>query len=133
MNGSVNRIVTTNAGYGYTIAPTVSVGAAGTVGVGTFKYGMILTGSATSTTAYATSWDATTNTLTAKDLTGRFSIGELIVGTAKTTGETIAYRLNSINYNDDETNLDSYGDNVSFQSEGDAILDFTEKNPFGEA
>ena len=133
VNGSVNRIVTTNAGYGYTIAPTVTVGAAGTVGVGTFKYGMILTGSATSTTAYATSWDATTNTLTAKDLTGRFSIGELIVGTAKTTGETIAYRLNSINYNDDETNLDSYGDNVSFQSEGDAILDFTEKNPFGEA
>ena len=133
VDGKVDRIVTTNAGYGYTIVPTVNVSAAGTVGVGTFKYGMILTGSATSTTAYATSWDATTNTLTAKDLTGRFSIGELIVGTAKTTGETIAYRLNSINYNDDETNLDSYGDNVSFQSEGDAILDFTEKNPFGEA
>ena len=101
--------------------------------MGTFSYGMILTGSASSTTAYATSWDATTNTLLAKDLTGKFSIGELIVGTAKTTGETIAYRLNSINYNDDETNLDSYGDNVSFQSEGDSVLDFTEKNPFGEA
>ena len=111
----------------------ISVGAAGTVGVGTFKYGMILTGSASSTTAYAGTWDATTGTLTAKDLTGKFSVGELIVGTAKTTGETIAYRLNSIDYNDDETNLDSYGDNVSFQSEGDAILDFTEKNPFGEA
>ena len=94
---------------------------------------MILTGKSSNTTAYATSWNATTGTLTAKDLTGRFSIGELIVGTAKTTGETIAYRLNSIDYNDDETNLDSYGDNVSFQSEGDSILDFTEKNPFGEA
>ena len=133
VNGQVDRIITTNAGYGYTVAPTVSVGAAGTVGVGTFKYGMILTGSASSTTAYAGTWDATTGTLTAKGLTGKFSIGELIVGTAKTTGETIAYRLNSINYDDDETNLDSYGDNVSFQSEGDAILDFTEKNPFGEA
>ena len=133
VNGQVDRIITTNAGYGYTIAPTVSVGAAGTVGVGTFKYGMILTGSASSTTAYAGTWDATTGTLTAKGLTGKFSIGELIVGTAKTTGETIAYRLNSINYDDDETNLDSYGDNVGFQSEGDAILDFTEKNPFGEA
>lgn len=133
VDGQVDRIITTNAGYGYTLTPTVTVGAAGTVGIGTFKYGMILTGKASSTTAYATSWDATTNTLTAKDLTGKFSIGELIVGTAKTTGETIAYRLNSIDYNDDETNLDSYGDNVSFQSEGDAILDFTEKNPFGEA
>ena len=133
VNGKVDRIVTTNAGYGYTIAPTVSVGAAGTVGVGTFKYGDTIVGSLSSTTAYATSWDAVTKTLLAKDLSGRFSVGELIVGTAKTTGDTIAYRLNSINYNDDETNLDSYGDNVSFQSEGDAILDFTEKNPFGEA
>jgi hypothetical protein len=133
VDGRVDRIITTNAGYGYTLAPTVTVGAAGTVGIGTFKYGMILTGKSSSTTAYATSWDATTGTLTAKDLTGRFSIGELIVGTAKTTGETIAYRLNSIDYNDDETNVDSYADNVSFQSEGDAILDFTEKNPFGEA
>ena len=133
VNGSVNRIVTTNAGYGYTTVPTVNVSAAGTVGVGTFTYGMILTGSASSTTAYATSWDATTNTLLAKDLSGKFSVGELIVGTAKTTGQTIAYRLNSINYNDDETNIDSYGDNISFQSEGDSILDFTEKNPFGEA
>lgn len=133
VNGVVDNIVTTNAGYGYTVAPLITVGAAGTVGVGTFKYGMILTGSASSTTAYATSWDATTNTLLAKDLTGKFSVGELIVGTAKTTGETIAYRLNSINYNDDETNIDSYGDNISFQSEGDSILDFTEKNPFGEA
>ena len=133
VDGKVDRIITTNAGYGYTVAPTVSVGVAGTVGVGTFKYGMILTGSESLTTAYAGTWDAITGTLTAKDLTGKFSIGELIVGTAKTTGETIAYRLNSINYNDDETNLDSYGDNVSFQSEGDAILDFTEKNPFGEA
>jgi hypothetical protein len=133
VNGQVDRIITTNAGYGYTVAPTVTVGAAGTVGVGTFKYGMILTGKTSSTTAYATSWDATNGTLTAKDLTGKFSIGELIVGTAKTTGETIAYRLNSIDYNDDETNVDSYADNVSFQSEGDAILDFTEKNPFGEA
>jgi len=133
VNGKVDRIVTTNAGYGYTIAPTVSVGAAGTVGVGTFKYGDTIVGSLSSTTAYATSWDAVTKTLLAKDLSGRFSVGELIVGTAKTTGDTIAYRLNSINYNDDETNLDSYGDNVSFQSEGDSILDFTEKNPFGEA
>ena len=133
VNGQVDRIIATNAGYGYTVAPTVTVGAAGTVGVGTFKYGMILTGKSSSTTAYATSWDATNGTLTAKDLTGKFSIGELIVGTAKTTGETIAYRLNSIDYNDDETNVDSYADNVSFQSEGDDILDFTEKNPFGEA
>ena len=133
VDGRLDRIITTNAGFGYTIAPSVTVGAAGTVGVGTFTYGMDVTGKRSGSTAYATSWNATTGTLTAKDITGRFSVGELIVGTAKSTSETIAYRLNSIDYNDNETNLDSYGDNVSFQSEGDAILDFTEKNPFGEA
>ena len=133
VDGKVDQIITTNAGYGYTLAPTITVGAAGTVGVGTFAYGMVITGKASSTTAYATSWDATNGTLLAKDLTGKFTVGELIVGTATTTGESIAYRLNSINYNDDETNIDSYGDNVSFQSESDSILDFTEKNPFGEA
>ena len=133
VDGKVDQIITTNAGYGYTLAPTITVGAAGTVGVGTFAYGMVITGKASSTTAYATSWDATNNTLTAKDITGKFAVGELIVGTATTTGESIAYRLNSINYNDDETNLDSYGDNVTIQSESDGILDFTEKNPFGEA
>ena len=133
IDGRLDRIITTNAGFGYTIAPSVTVGAAGTVGVGTFTYGMDISGKRTGSTAYATSWDATTGTLTAKDITGRFSVGELIVGTAKSTGETIAYRLNSIDYNDNEVNLDSYGDNVSFQAESDAILDFTEKNPFGEA
>ena len=66
--------------------------------------------------------------LTAKDLTGQFQLGELIVGTARSTGETVAYRLNSVNYDDD----DAYEDNQEIETEADAILDFTEQNPFGE-
>jgi hypothetical protein len=127
-DGKIAQIQVTNAGHGYTTAPTITVGSAGTVGVGTFFYGDMIRGVSTGTTAYATSWNKPTGKLTANNLTGRFGIGELIVGTARTTGETVAYRLNSINYDDD----DAFEDNQEIESAADAILDFTEQNPFGE-
>jgi len=128
-DGKLAAIQITNAGYGYATAPTITVGAAGTVGVGTFLNGDTIRGVSSGTTAYATTWNQPTKKLTAKQLTGKFQLGELIVGTAKTTGETIAYRLNSVNYDDD----DAYEDNQEIEAEADAILDFTEQNPFGEA
>ena len=128
-DGKLSAIYVTNAGYGYTEAPTITVGSAGTVGVGTFNYGDGIRGVSTGTTAYATSWDLPTRVLKAKNLTGRFAVGEIIIGTAATTGETIAYTLNSINYDDD----DAYEDNQEIQSAADNILDFSEENPFGEA
>lgn len=127
-NGKLAKIQVTNAGYGYTLAPTITVGAAGTIGIGTYRYGDTIRGVSTGTTAYASSWDYPTKTLRAKDLTGRFAVGELIVGISKTTSESVAYRLNSINYDDD----DAYGRNQEIETEADAILDFTEQNPFGE-
>ena len=127
-DGKISTIYVTNAGYGYTQSPTITVGAAGTVGVGTFNYGDGIRGVSTGTTAYATYWNLPTRTLKAKSLTGRFAVGEIIVGTAATTGETIAYTLNSINYDDD----DAYEDNQEIQSEANDILDFSEENPFGE-
>ena len=127
-DGKVSTIQITNAGYGYTLAPTITVGAAGTVGVGTFFNGDTIRGVSSGTTAYATTWNQPTKKLTAKDLTGQFQVGELIVGTARSTGETVAYRLNSVNYDDD----DAYEDNQEIETEADAILDFTEQNPFGE-
>tara|TARA_B100000073_G_C23729109_1_gene570232 strand:- start:1175 stop:2563 length:1389 start_codon:yes stop_codon:yes gene_type:complete len=127
-DGKVAQIQVTNAGHGYTTAPTITVGSAGTVGVGTFFYGDMIRGVSTGTTAYATSWNKPTGKLTANNLTGRFGIGELIVGTARSTGETVAYRLNSINYDDD----DAFETNQEIESAADEILDFTEQNPFGE-
>jgi len=127
-DGKLAQIQVTNAGHGYTTTPTITVGSAGTVGVGSFFYGDMIEGVSTGTTAYATSWNKPTGKLTAKNLTGRFGIGELIVGTARSTGETVAYRLNSINYDDD----DVFEDNQEIEAAADAILDFTEQNPFGE-
>ena len=122
----VNSIVVTNAGYGYTEIPTITVGAASTIGSGTFKYGEIITGESSLTTAFVTKWDTETNTLLARNLSGDFAVGENIVNVGYGTA---VYTLDSIDYSDD----DAYetGDEIQDLSTS-SILDFTEKNPFGE-
>ena len=122
----VSGITVTNAGYGYTVAPTITVGAASTIGSGTFKYGEIITGESSLTTAFVTKWDTTTNTLLARNLSGDFAVGENIVNVGYGTA---VYTLDSIDYSDD----DAYetGDDIQTLSTT-SILDFTEKNPFGE-
>ena len=79
------------------------------------------------TTAYATTWNQPTGKLTIKDLTGKFQIGELIVGTARSTGETVAYRLNNANYDDD-----AYEDNQEIETAAIWNPGLHRANPFGE-
>ena len=122
----VSAITVTNAGYGYTVAPTVTVGAASTIGSGTFTYGEIITGESSLTTAFVTKWDTATNTLLARNLSGDFAVGENIVNVGYGTA---VYTLDSIDYSDD----DAYesGDEIQTLSTS-SVLDFTERNPFGE-
>ena len=122
----VSGITVTNAGYGYTVAPTITVGAASTIGSGTFTYGEIITGESSLTTAFVTKWDTTTNTLLARNLSGDFAVGENIVNVGYGTA---VYTLDSIDYSDD----DAYesGDEIQTLSTS-SVLDFTERNPFGE-
>lgn len=124
-NLSTIRII--NAGYGYTQVPTITVSAAGTIGVGTYRYGDIIRGVSTGTTAFVASWDNPTLTMRARNLTGRFAPGEIIIG-AGTTFDSVAYTLNTINYDDD----DPFEQNQEIQSAASTILDFSESNPFGE-
>ena len=122
----VTHIDILNAGYGYTSAPTITVGSASTFGSGTFLYGQIITGESSLTTAFVTKWDTETNTLLARNLSGNFAVGENISNVGFGTAQ---YALDSINYDDD----DAYnsGDEIETRSDS-SILDFTEKNPFGE-
>ena len=118
-----------NAGYGYTDGPpTITVSAAGTIGVGTYRYGDFIRGVSTGTTAFVTNWNEPTLTLNARNLTGRFAVGEVIVGEGTTTS-SVAYTLNTITYFDND---DPRSSSEDFQTEGEGILDFTESNPFGE-
>ncbi len=89
-------------------------------------YGQIITGESSLTTAFVTKWDSTTNTLLARNLSGNFAVGENISNVGFGTAQ---YALDSINYDDE----DAYntGDEIETLSTT-SILDFTEKNPFGE-
>mgnify|MGYP001260314080 FL=1 len=129
INTTTNRVThidILNAGHSYASAPTITVGAANTFGSGTFQYGQIITGESSLTTAFVTKWDTTTNTLFARNLSGNFAVGENINNVGFGTAQ---YALDSINYDDD----DAYntGDEIETLSTT-SILDFTEKNPFGE-
>jgi len=129
INTTTNRVThidILNAGHSYASAPTITIGAANTFGSGTFKYGEIITGESSLTTAFVTNWDTATNTLLARNLSGDFAVGENISNVGFGTAQ---YALDSINYDDD----DAYnsGDEIETISDS-SILDFTEKNPFGE-
>jgi hypothetical protein len=127
-NGNLSSINLINAGYGYTVSPVITVSSASTIGIGTYNYGDIITGKSTLTTAFVLSWSKSDLTLKVNQLTGRFAPGEVIVGASKTNGETIGYTLNTINYDDD----DAYEQNQELRFESNSIIDFTERNPFGE-
>ena len=122
----VTNIDILSAGHGYTSAPTITIGAASEFGAGTFKYGEVITGESSLTTAIVTKWDTSTNTLLARNLSGDFAVGEKITNVGFGTAQ---YALDSINYDDD----DAYnsGDEIETRSDS-SILDFTERNPFGE-
>ena len=69
------------------------------------------------------------------NLTGEFRNGEVITGEKSGATHKIVI-LNTITSNtlipDNTFNVvDNYDENDIIQSEGDDILDFTEKNPFG--
>ena len=129
INTTTNRVThidILNAGHSYASAPTITVGAANTFGSGTFKYGQIITGESSLTTAFVTDWNTATNTLLARNLSGDFAVGENISNIGFGTAQ---YALDSIDYDDD----DAYntGDEIETISDS-SVLDFTEKNPFGE-
>ena len=123
--GTISQIRFTNSGVGYTVTPTVTISNPSMIGSGSYEYNEIVVGSATSTTAKVRSWVLSTKTLEVSIVDGEFSMGESITG--QTSGAT--YTLKSFNK---DNLVDSYNQNAIIESEGDAITDFTESNPFGD-
>lgn len=122
--GVVTSIRITNAGAGYTVAPTIVIAAPTSSGFGTYIHGEIVTGTLSGTTALVKSWDAVTGELNVYKINGSFVNGDTIVG----TGSSASYKLRTYSTND---TVDKYADNDNIESEADAIIDFSEKNPFG--
>jgi hypothetical protein len=126
--GIVTAVYITNAGLGYSVTPTVQISApigfGATVGIGTFAYNEVITGSVSGNTARVREWDATTNTLEVANLTGDFLSSDIIQGAESGA----IYKIRVVNT---DNLVDPYAQNDIFESEASSILDFSERNPFG--
>ena len=127
----VNSIFVQNAGIGYTSAlPTVTIDNPETIsGIGTYHFNEVVQGMRSGTQARVKKWDADT---------GILSISNVGIGTTTTgffKGEDIkgltSGALFSVSIYDKDDSTDKYNEGDIFESEADAILDFTESNPFG--
>ena len=123
--GTISAIHIRNAGVGYTVTPTISIASPGSSGSGNYEFNESITGGTSGATARIRTWDASTNELEIYNITGTFVKGETITGSS--SGASHLIRV--IDY----TNFDDagYGDNDEFELQADAILDFSENNPFG--
>ena len=129
-SGIVTSIRYTNAGAGYTQAPVVTISSPVGVSTSNYIFNEIVRGVSTGTTAYVNDWDYDTRILQVKTLSGSFIRGESVVGMGTTSGGSNAnYKILSINTQDE---YDDYADNIPIENEADEILDFSERNPFGD-
>tara|TARA_Y100000004_G_scaffold194088_1_gene257922 strand:- start:1039 stop:2427 length:1389 start_codon:yes stop_codon:yes gene_type:complete len=122
--GTITAINITEAGIGYTEAPTITISDPAATDVGDFTYNEVVTGSTSGTTARVRTWNTSTNVLELGNVSGKFIVGETIIGAASSATHTI-FSL------DNDPADDGYSENDTIELEADGILDFTEKNPFG--
>ena len=122
--GTITSIRITNAGLGYSVAPTISIASPSSSGSGTFIFNELVTGSISGTTARVRKWNSITSELEISNITGTFVSGETIVGSESSA----SYQIRKV---DTDVNKDGYSDNENIEIEGDLIVDFSEFNPFG--
>ena len=123
-SGEIIAINITNAGFGYTQAPTITITDPPSTGTGDFLFNEVITGSTSGATARVRSWNSSTNSLQIANVTGTFAIGEALVGADSGASHTL--RLVNL-----DPVSDGFTDNTNIEREADGILDFTETNPFG--
>ena len=122
--GTVKEIRYSNAGAAYTTTPaTVAIGSVTSPTFGNYTQGELVEGVSSGTSAYVSSWDAASRILKLTIPSGDFAVSEAIVGTG------VSYRIGSIT--SDFGNV-PFASNEDIEFEADQILDFSERNPFGE-
>ena len=122
-NGVVVAIRYSNAGAGYTFTPTISFTDPTATTFGDYDYNEVVTGSRTGTTGYVKSWDYVNRVLKLSVVDGTFARGEAIVGAGA------SYKVANVQTNEF---LDLYAENLEIELAADEIVDFSQKNPFGE-
>ena len=135
--GTITDVRLTNAGFGYASPPVITIANPNTgVGTGNFFLNEVVKGQSSLCTARVKDWDADTNILKISNISTNFALGEILVGSATTgefpgMGQTGSYTINKISL--DEFQDDEFANNLVIENEADSgLVDFSEKNPFGD-
>ena len=121
--GTVVQVRYSNAGAGYTsTSASVSISSVTSNSFGEYTKNEIVKGVSTGTSAYVSNWNTADNILKVSIPSGDFAVGEVIVGAAA------SYRVLSV---DSEFNI-AFAGNDEIETEAETIIDFSERNPFGE-
>lgn len=124
-SGGISTIRITNAGTGYTSIPSITISAGSTISAGNFIFGETVLGSISKASGIVETWNPDIKQLKISGVSTDFVVGDLIVG----SNSSSTYLLKEYK----TSNLEGfYNQNDNIQEESDKILDFTEKNPFGE-
>ena len=95
-------------------------------GTGDFVAGEIVTGGNSNVTSEVKSWNSATRQLIVYNRSGMYAIPETLTGNTSGAAWTSA-TYNTLNNMNSETDQ-----NFTLETQADAILDFTESNPFGD-
>jgi len=112
-----------NAGVGYTASPIIEIGGSVGITTGLYKFNEEVVGSITSTRAYVKDWNYESRILKVSIINGQFAEGEIIVGAGA------SYKVYSVEV---DNLYDAFSSNKDIQEAADSVIDFSEKNPFGE-
>jgi len=125
-NGFVTSVLMSSAGYGYTTAPTLQFSSPISItGVGTYIFNEVVTGGTSGATAYVKDWNSVSGILKIGNVSGTYIDGETITGSSSSA----QYMIYDVGENPEY--LDKYEQNDEIQTESNSIIDFTEKNLFG--
>ena len=131
--GQIASIRYSFAGIGYTATPTITIDPPARAGLatGNYQFKELVRGVSTGTTAIVADWDADDRILKVTNVGGvGFAPGESVVGIGTTLlGSDSEYIVRSVS---DQDEFDNYNENILVESEADAIIDFSEDNPFGD-
>ena len=130
--GFVTSILLSDAGAQYVLTPEVVIEPPSYVGVttssGSFVYNEIVTGGTSGATARVKEYDAVANTLEIAIVDREFVAGESVTGSESEAVGVISKVGTDVGSYDEVT---PFADNDNIESEADAIIDFSERNPFG--
>ena len=130
-DNNVTQVLISDAGIGYTAGTGIATVAPPSIitGIGTYFFNDVVTGSLSGAKGRVKSWDKDENILKLGTTEGTFIPGDVAIGSTTTGTPAAEYTVDFVKSAEYE---DKYDQSDEIEAEADAILDFSESNPFGQ-